>query len=304
MSNKSKVYDCFMGVAVGDAFGFPYQFHERGTFKVKNKMVAGNGMPSGSWSDDTSMTLATMDSITACGGIDLEDMMMNFAMWLRGGDYTPFGYAFDVGGGTAKGISRFLSGMDVTECGLTDFNNNGNGSLMRILPLAFVPCTLDEIAAVSALTHGHEYSIHACQIQVAIAKRLLNGEGIAEALKKVMTSEPYCNFEEYKHLLNVATMKRSEISGSGFVLHTLTAALWCLLKTTSYRECIMTAAGLGLDTDTVGAVAGGLAGIIYGSHGNRGIPKMWEKELHNRKLLKAVIGDFEDKVFSELQNNF
>lgn len=299
MTDKSKVYDCIMGVAVGDAFGFPYQFHKRGTFKVKNKMISGNGMPAGSWSDDTSLTLATMDSITACGGIDLEGMMMNFALWLRGGEFTPFGYSFDVGGGTAKGISRYISGFDVTECGLSDFSNNGNGSLMRILPLAFTPCTMDEIAAVSALTHGHEYSIHACQIQVAIAKRLLNGEGIAKALKNVMTSEPFCNFEEYKHLLNVGTMKRKEISGSGFVLHTLTAALWCLLKTTSYRECIMTAAGLGLDTDTVGAVAGGLAGIIYGSHGNRGIPKMWVKELNNRKLLREVIEDFEDSVYGD-----
>ena len=299
MTDKSKVYDCIMGVAVGDAFGFPYQFHERGTFKVKNKMISGNGMPAGSWSDDTSLTLATMDSITACGGIDLEGMMMNFALWLRGGEFTPFGYSFDVGGGTAKGISRYISGFDVTECGLSDFSNNGNGSLMRILPLAFTPCTMDEIAAVSALTHGHEYSIHACQIQVAIAKRLLNGEGIAKALKNVMTSEPFCNFEEYKHLLNVGTMKRKEISGSGFVLHTLTAALWCLLRTTSYRECIMTAAGLGLDTDTVGAVAGGLAGIIYGSHGNRGIPKMWVKELNNRKLLREVIEDFEDSVYGD-----
>ena len=304
MTDKSKVYDCFMGVAVADAFGFPYQFHPRDSFSVKNTMIEGNGMPAGSWSDDTSLTLATMDSITACGGIDLEGMMMNFALWLRGGEFTPFGYSFDVGGGTAKGILRYINGFDVTECGLTDYSNNGNGSLMRILPLAFVDCTLEEIAAVSALTHGNEYSIHACQIQVAIAKRLLNGEGIAEALRNVMTTKPYCDFEEYKHLLNVSTMSRDDISSSGFVLHTLTAALWCLLKTTSYRECIMTAAGLGLDTDTVGAVAGGLAGIIYGSTGNRGIPMMWVKGLRNRKLIESTITDFEDVVYSELQNNF
>lgn len=293
--SKSKLYDCIMGVATGDAFGFPYQFKPRGSFSVKKKMIAGNGMPAGSWSDDTSMTLATLESVAGCGCVNIEDMAMNFAMWLRGGDFTPFGYAFDVGGGTATSLSRYLNGMDATECGLSDFSNNGNGSLMRILPLAFTDCTLDDIAAVSSITHAHDYSVHACQIQVAIAKRLLNGEGIAEALHNVMTSKPYNTFEEYKHLLNVATMHRDEISGSGFVLNTLTAALWCLLRTRSYKECIMTAVGLGLDTDTVAAVAGGLAGIIYGTGGSRGIPKQWMASLHNRKLIKRMIDNFEEK---------
>lgn len=292
---QSKLKDAILGVAVGDAFGFPYQFMPRGTFHVKKKMVKSYDLPAGSWSDDTSMTLATLESLAGCGCVNIDDMAMNFAMWLRGGDFTPFGFAFDVGHGTAVSIGRYLRGFDATDCGLSDFENNGNGSLMRILPLAFVDCTMEDIAAVSSITHAHDYSVHACQIQVAIAKRLLNGEGIAEALRNVMTSAPYNTFEEYKHLLNVATMHRDEISGSGFVLNTLTAALWCVLRTSNYRDCIMTAVGLGLDTDTVAAVAGGLAGIMYGVGGSNGIPKQWLCEVKNRKLIYRMIDYFEDK---------
>lgn len=294
---QSKVKDAFFGVAVGDAFGFPYQFLKRDTYKVAMKMRPSDRLlPAGSWSDDTAMTLATMDSITTCEGVDIEDMMLAFSLWLQEGDFTPFGWAFDVGGGTLKSIHRYISGIGVDECGLRDFNCNGNGSLMRILPLAFVDCTLDDIAAVSSLTHAHDYSVHACQIQVAVAKRLLNGEGIAQALRNVMCSEPYCNYKEYSRLLNIGTLKRNEIQSSGFVVDTLEAAMWCLLKTRSYRECILTAARLGLDTDTIGAVAGGLAGILYGVGGLYGIPKAWIRSLQAPELLNSIINDFDEFV--------
>ena len=290
------MYDAIMGVAVGDAFGFPYQFMPRGTFKVKEKMVARGGrlgLPAGSWSDDTALTLATIDSIVECQEINIEDMMINFALWLIRGHFTPFGYAFDIGGGTMQSINNYINGEDVTACGLRTFNANGNGSLMRILPLAFLPSTLDEIAAVSSLTHAHPISVHACQIQIAIAKEIICGYDVRDAIERVMNQEPYNTYEEYAHLTTVQGMELDEISGSGYVLNTLTAALWCLTNTYSYHDCIIRAVNLGEDTDTVAAVAGGLAGLMYGIGGKRGIPTKWISAIQASRLVEDMCTDYE-----------
>ena len=293
--SKSKIYDCIMGVAVGDAFGFPYQFLPRDTYKVSPNMKAlSKEFPAGSWSDDTAMTLATMESLSIMGRVDISDIMLNFSLWFSEGMFTPFGFAYDIGRGTAMSIRNYIRGADVTECGLRGKEDNGNGSLMRILPLAFSNATLDDIAAVSSLTHGHELAIHACQIQVAVARKLLKGFEISEALRSVMAEYPYCTYEEYSNLATIGSRTRDEIRSTGFVKDTIEAAMWCLLNSSSYRECILLAARLGWDTDSVGAVAGGLAGIIYGSTGLKGIPPKWIKALQAREFVEELITQFEE----------
>lgn len=270
--------DAIYGLAIGDALGLPVQFEERGTFHVET--MTGHGtynMEAGTWSDDTSLTLATCDSIKLMGRIDLEDMLCCMTDWYKDGKYTPDGQAFDVGMTTGAALSRGE--------GLSDEGSNGNGSLMRIIPLAFLPDLKDdEIREVSALTHGHRISKTACVTYIHIAKELLKGASIKEAVEVAVTG----GVEEsmYKNLLTIGNRPRDEIKSTGYVVHTLEAAVWTLENTDNFRDAIITAVNLGDDTDTVGAVTGALAGIIYGYDA---IPEEWIKALRRKDLLEAYL---------------
>lgn len=252
---KSAIY----GLAVGDALGVPFEFRERGTFRCEGMTGYGtwNRTP-GTWSDDTSMTLATLDSIKETGHIDLLDMRERFCDWLHKGKYTADGDTFDVGTTTRMALNR--------GSGLDDYYSNGNGSLMRILPLAFTDATDEEIRAVSAITHGHKSSTDACVEYVHLARQLIDGKPIQR--------------DEIKN------KSMDEIKSSGFVLHTLEASIWCLLNTNSYEEAVLTAVNLGEDTDTTTAVVGGLAGIVYGYDN---IPGDWIEGLKNKELIDAIL---------------
>jgi ADP-ribosylglycohydrolase len=216
--------DCVYGQAVGDALGVPYEFRARGTFECTGMVGHGShNQPAGTWSDDTSMALATCDSIRATGRIDVRDMRERFVRWYREGAYTVSGL-FDIGGTTADALS---SGR-----GRAGERDNGNGSLMRILLLAFTGATGDEVRAVSAITHAHAISCEACVRVVHVARRLVAGEGPRDVAGSLVG------------------VPASQIRSSGFVLDTERAALWCLANTSSYAECVLTAVNLGDDTDT------------------------------------------------------
>ena len=164
--------DCVYGQAVGDALVVPYEFRARGTFECTGMVGHGShNQPAGTWSDDTSMALATCDSIRATGRIDVRDMRERFVRWYREGAYTASGL-FDVGGTTADALS---SGH-----GCAGERDNGNGSLMRILPLAFADATDDEVSAVSTITHAHAISCETCVRMVRVARRLIAGEGLRD----------------------------------------------------------------------------------------------------------------------------
>ena len=145
----SKLYDAILGLAIGDALGVPYEFEQRGSFICSDMVGYGtHNQPEGTWSDDTSMTLATLDSLKNNNGIIVtEDICRRFNDWLLYGDYTVNGEVFDAGITTCTALKKGRPAVGEWD--------NGNGSLMRILPLAFVDCTDDEIRAVSAITHGH-----------------------------------------------------------------------------------------------------------------------------------------------------
>ena len=277
---NSKLHDAILGLAIGDALGVPYEFEKRGTFLCTEMVGYGtHNQPEGTWSDDTSMVLATLDSLKSNDGkIVLKDMFERFNYWLLYGDYTAHGEVFDAGIATCKALQ--------TGKPQTGEYDNGNGSLMRILPLAFVPCTDDEIRAVSAITHGHRISMDACVIYVHIAKRLLAGESICEIIPTLQYDKPF------DRLHRIDQLSTSEIKSSGYVVDTLEAALWVVShksnnadKEKSFRNDLLDAVNLGQDTDTVGAVAGGLAGIIYG------LDKVsdWVEKLQNREELERYL---------------
>ena len=168
--------------------------------------------------------------------------------------------------------------------------DNGNGSLMRILPLAFTDCDDIMIDAVSSLTHAHEISKIACRIYVHTARKLLKGEEL-ETILDAMAHEPL-----FERLPLLKTLERNEIKSTGYVVDTLEAALWCILHSNSYRECILLAVNLGEDTDTVAAVAGGLAGIIYGVDGENGIPEDWIIKIERKEWITELCKEFSTAV--------
>ena len=264
----NRVYDGIIGLVVGDALGVPVEFRERDAFHVEGMTGGGTyGLPPGTWSDDGSLALATLESLGRRRGIDLRDIMDNFVRWYAHNEFTPYGSAFDVGNTTRRAICLYMQGVGIENCGGRSERDNGNGSLMRILPLAFVPHRDCDVAAVSALTHAHPISTGACMKYVHIAELLLAGGGPEEAAWL------------YDGGRDIRKKQRGEIKSGGYVLDTLEAAVWCFTTTSSYRECVLKAVNLGGDTDTTAAVAGGLAGIYYGSSGGRGIPQEWQAQI-------------------------
>ena len=278
----SKIYDGIMGLVVGDALGVPFEFKKRDTFKATGMTGWGTYyLPAGTWSDDSSLTLATVESLGRLGRIDLDDIMRNFFLWQIHGAFTPYGEVFDVGNTTRIAIRKFASGVPAHQCGGDDIMDNGNGSLMRILPLAFIEHSLLDIFDVSSLTHAHRISMQACLRYVDIATFLLKG------LKKEDAMTPLHKYPaEFDRIETIATLSRDEIKSSGFVIDTLEAALWCFLTTSNYRDCILEAVNLGEDTDTIAAVAGGLAGIYYGIGGENGIPQEWLDSIPKKEEIK------------------
>ena len=215
--NNKKLYDAIFGFAIGDALGVPYEFQNRGSFYCTDLIGYGcHHQPAGTWSDDTSMTLATLKSLKENKGkINIEDIRKRFLSWLHENAFTANGEVFDIGHATYEALT---SGKPCT-----GERSNGNGSLMRILPLAFVECTDEEIRAVSAITHGHWISKEACVIYVHVAKRLLAGEDILDILPTLQYAKPF------DRLHRIHQLGRSEIRSSGYVVDTLEAALWAII---------------------------------------------------------------------------
>ena len=307
---ENNVLNGIMGACVGDALGVPVEFENRAT--LKENLVIGmrsNGtydQKAGTWSDDTSMTLCLIDSLS--NGLDYSDIMTNFIKWINTGDYTPYGEVFDVGNATRKALMRFAGGIAALDCGGLGDNDNGNGSLMRILPILFYLQSnygaeitendeaMNIIHNVSALTHAHKRSLIACGIYISIAS-MLTGDidlsiavetGIYNAVKYYEKHDDFAyELLNYKRLSNKTFCETpvKDIKSSGYVVDTLEAAIWCLLKTKNYKDCVLLAVNLGEDTDTVAAVAGGLAGLYYGYES---IPKEWLSIIAKRDYIESI----------------
>lgn len=293
----NKIYNGIIGLVVGDALGVPVEFKKRDTYKVEDMTGYGTyNQPPGTWSDDSSMTLATLESIARMGMIDSADIMNNFYEWLKNAEFTPWGKVFDVGGATMREITRYANGLKPSKCGGKTRMDNGNGALMRILPVAMLSNgTFDQVKIlnIAHLTHAHFISDFACLVYAAIVKNLMNGmpkeEAVASGIQELQHNiEEFSMLNEYSRLPNIQQLQREEIRSSGYVVDTLEAALWCFLNTNSYRECILTAVNLGEDTDTVAAVAGGLAGIHYGCGGESGVPDEWIAQIPRREWIEDL----------------
>ena len=282
-----KVKDGIIGLVIGDALGVPVEFKYRESLKIdpvtKMEGYGTYNMPPGTWSDDSSMTIATMASIVNKNEIDYDDIMKEFLEWIENGKYTQYQDTFDYGITTLHGIMNYKNGIDAIKCGGTDERDNGNGSLMRILPLAFIPdIDYETIENISGLTHGHLRSKIACVFYIEIAKSMLeNNLTIDEHIKLAgnKIKEHYKDSGElhhFKRIFNDELNDEDNISSKGYVITTFESVIYSLKNTDNFRDAVLKAVNLGRDTDTVGAICGGLAGIFYGFDS---IPIDWINEI-------------------------
>lgn len=296
LSLQDRISGALWGALTGDALGVPVEFQSRQSLREKPvETMRGFGthcQPPGTWSDDSSLLLCTVASLATCEKFDSADLADRFVRWSADGYWTPHGDVFDIGVATSEAISRLQSGISPEEAGGHDEYSNGNGSLMRILPIAlwFQDSTPESLAVyaqrASLLTHSHPRSQMACALYCLLVRALLRGMTAADAWREsVQTFTQYYQYEAYLaerlhfRMLESGTLgSRTEydIDSSGYVMHTLTAAVWCLLTSQSFGETVLKAVNLGGDTDTTGCVAGGLAGAHYGV---QSIPADWKSVL-------------------------
>lgn len=292
MTIKRDYYkDILFGVAVGDALGVPVEFKSRESISGKpvTDMIGfgTHGMPPGTWSDDASLTFCLADALS--DRYDLQTIADNFVKWRYDNFWTARREVFDVGIGTQQAIERILKGTRPDLAGGFDVWSNGNGSLMRILPLLVYikdKPVEDRFAItkdVSSITHGHIRSVIACFYYLEFARKLLSGDNLLTIYNELKIEisnyldSTNINRDEialFNGLLidDVYNKSINEIKSSGYVLHTLEASIWCLINTSSYEDAVLKAVNLGEDTDTTGAVTGGLAGLHYGY---QSIPEKW-----------------------------
>ena len=290
-----------MGVVVGDALGMPVQFLARDDVKdspvTKMEGYGTYNMPEGTWSDDSSMTLATLHSLIEKRKVDCEDIMNRFVAWDYKGEYTPYGTAFDQGRTCTAAIYNYVNNKDVNTSGLNDEHSNGNGSLMRIMPICIWAYeelqkenitddeAIDMIHRVSALTHGHLRSKMGCGFYYFMVKAILNMNGtLLEILQKGIDDAVTFYHKDIANLVQMTyygrlfrlsefkSLHENEINSSGYIVDSLEAAVWCLINTKSFKEAGLKAVNLGGDTDTIGAITCGLAGLYYGF---MSIPREW-----------------------------
>jgi len=305
ITQRDRILGGLWGSLVGDALGVPVEFKDRAV--VQAEPVTGmreygtHRQPKGTWSDDGALVLCTTDSLVN-HEFDLADMGERFVRWMNEGFWTAWGEPFDVGMATSTALLRIANGTPADQAGGQDEHDNGNGSLMRILPVVLrfaaepIESFADRVEKVSAITHGHARSRMACVFYGLVIRKLLLGWQIRAALDSARAEftgwyARSASFPHFRHLLedDLAHLPEGEIISTGYVLHTLHASLWCLLTTQNFQDCVLKAVNLGGDTDTTGCVAGGLAGVAYGM---KSIPAEWREQLARQADVDCLFNKF------------
>lgn len=300
MNRTDRVIGAFLGLAVGDALGVPVEFRDRDELRrdpvMGMRAYGTHHQVAGTWSDDSAMAFCLAEALTA--GYDLDRIAQYFVRWYDEGFWSAHGRVFDIGIATSNAIRSLRTGTSPLRSGNTQEESNGNGSLMRIMPLAFaiqdqdIDTRFRHIQEVSAITHAHIRSVISCFIYTELALEILKGEEKMNAYQKMrhtvdtfLKSRAICTEDELRRFHRVLEnpygdyvirplldYKDTELASSGYCIHTLEASLWCFLKCNDYAAAVLAAVNLGSDSDTTGCVTGGLAGLYYGS---QSIPEDW-----------------------------
>ena len=315
-----------MGVLIGDALGNPVQFMSREEVARRGLvkgMEAGGAfhMPAGCWTDDGSMTLASLDSILAKGCVDPDDMMKRFILWDSEAKYTPTGKAYDQGITCTDAIYAYERGAKWDACGRTGEYANGNGALMRIMPTCLYAAYMQEKHGISdkeavqmvhnatLITHNHLRACTASGLYFFMCREILRSCEEVGLLADILQRGIDAGVDFYRqngiddeisHFIRILDVKKlaeideSQIKSSGYVIHTIEAAVWSLVTTNSFQEALLKAVNLGDDADTVGAIAGGLAGLFYGYES---VPEDWKKAMKKREELEKICKEADERKF-------
>jgi ADP-ribosyl-[dinitrogen reductase] hydrolase len=303
-TNFDRIRAGLWGVIIGDSLGVPVEFTDRADRDadpvIGMRAFGSHNQPAGTWSDDSSLTLATADGLAA--GDDDRGIMGRFVRWLDTGAYTAHGNVFDIGNTTRRAIQNFsVMRVQPERCGGVHERDNGNGSLMRILPIALFAHGQSDAniaaraAQASCWTHAHPISQACCAWYAIAAAHLVRGEdwtaacAAATTVVRSMTSGATATAMARILEGRLGEAPRSAIASSGYVVHSLEAAIWCLSRHVDYAGAVLAAVNLGHDTDTTAAITGGLAGVRVGMSG---IPAEWLSAIQARDRVAGIIERF------------
>lgn len=272
-ANRDKQRGAMLGLAIGDALGAAVEFKPPGSFPPVTGYRGGGPHPikPGMWTDDTSMALALMDSITQRGW-DLADQLDRYCLWRGQGHYSPTGVCFDIGGTTSGALGRWRRGdVEPAQCGGTAEWSQGNGSIMRIAPVAIAYGPDEERAGLSSMTtHAHPVCADACRVFVWMLGKLMDDwtfERVINAAKARADAFQVAHTRPVHDVVVEQSFKVESGGGSGWVIDSLKGALWAVNSSDNFKEAVLKAVNLGRDADTTGAVTGQLAGARWGETG-------------------------------------
>jgi ADP-ribosyl-[dinitrogen reductase] hydrolase len=290
MTALDRFEGALLGLACGDAVGTTVEFSPRDSFAPLSDMVGGGpfGLKAGQWTDDTSMAMCLAESLLAKGGCDPRDQMGRYANWYEWGYWSATGRCFDIGMATKAAIQQFLATGEPL-AGSTDPHSAGNGSLMRLAPIALRyggdETVVQEMAQLSSrTTHGAAECLDACRVLAVALSRALAGQpkqAVLDLGGLRLDSPSIQAIAEGSY----SNKRREQIQSSGYVVHSLEAALWCVSRHEDFRAVVLEAANLGDDADTTAAIAGQLAGALWGA---RAIPAPWLQRLYQAQDIRGL----------------
>lgn len=291
-----------LGLALGDALGTSVEFKKRDSFPPLDDIVGGGpfNLQPGEWTDDTSMTLCLIDSYLACGQHDASDQLNRYTNWWQHGENSATGTCFDIGHTVETALRKYSITGD-TDCATNDELSAGNGSLMRIAPVAifyspYRGFTLEQALNMAKLcsqtTHAEQRCIDACQLMVCLLYKIFEQSDLSLNKLALLNSIKGDLQGLHPEIQAIANGKyfdktRDEIKSSGFVVHSLEAALWCFYNTNTFKQGALLAANLGEDADTIAAIYSQLAGAFYGY---KQLPSEWLKKLAWHDDIKQKTG--------------
>ena len=299
--NENRILGSLLGLAVGDALGTAVEFQARDSFPPVTDMMGGGvfNLAPGQWTDDTSMALCIAASLTETGAYDPRDQLARFVRWYRDGYFSSTGRCFDIGNQTRAALEEFeVTGEPYREA--VGGMSAGNGSLMRLAPVAMAFC--DDLEAAghfcadsSRTTHPTVECVDSCGAYGRLIAAAIEGASRADLCVLAAELAEQVTSPDLAAILrgSYRVKERDEISSSGYVLHSLEAALWALTRTDTFPDGVLLAVNLGDDADTVGAIYGQLAGALYG---RSGIPESWRTRLHDVGTIEHLAAGIADRV--------
>jgi ADP-ribosylglycohydrolase len=293
----SKAKGSLLGLALGDALGTTLEFKTKDSYQPLTDMVGGGPfrLEAGQWTDDTSMAICLAESLLAVGEHNAEDQMVRYHRWREFGENSVTGKCFDIGNTVSAAIDEYLASGNAN-AGSRDPHTAGNGSLMRFAPVAifFSPVKnvslkelLNNAKESSIVTHAEQRTVEGCQIMAWLMYSIFNGEESKTSLFRGLSSAFSDLSSDMDRIVSGSFLNktRNEIRGTGFVVQSLEAALWCFANSDNFEEGALLAANLGDDADTTAAIYGQLAGAFYGVEQ---LPEYWLRKLAWRDKLENI----------------